>query len=342
MNDNTEPFVSNSVLNIVLQVAEELGADLSFILQQSGIKRKQLEQEKQFLPLSSVKSLFFNATKAVNINEQEFAFLCGQHANLNNYGPVGMAAMSEKTFGDAINIASEFFGIISPVFAVQRSKSEQFITLTLLSKINFKEYDFQLIIFFLAGTCKEMVKTLLGTRRLPMLNQVNITLPIPDSNLLKKDRDLRNFSMQFNANVCSLTIPVQLADLPLALSNRFAADKFKQECIDIKEGNLSSIASYLRNRISEAEYKFPSLDDIAEELKTSSRSLNRALAEENTSYRSISIHIKMHRAAELLKTSHLSVAEISDKLGYSDSSNFSKAFKTFYGTTPKKYLEKNI
>ena len=51
--------------------------------------------------------------------------------------------------------------------------------------------------------------------------------------------------------------------------------------------------------------------------------------------------IRMSHAAQMLSDSDLSVAEISELLGYCDTSNFRKVFKNFYNMTPQEYREKN-
>ena len=47
---------------------------------------------------------------------------------------------------------------------------------------------------------------------------------------------------------------------------------------------------------------------------------------------------RMERALILLNGTTLSIEEIAAMLGYSNHSNFYKAFKEYYGTTPKDYL----
>lgn len=49
---------------------------------------------------------------------------------------------------------------------------------------------------------------------------------------------------------------------------------------------------------------------------------------------------RMDRAVILLKGTDLSIEEISSMLGYSNTSNFYKAFREFYGKTPREYLQK--
>ena len=48
---------------------------------------------------------------------------------------------------------------------------------------------------------------------------------------------------------------------------------------------------------------------------------------------------RMERAVLLLKNTPLSVEEITVMLGYSNTSNFYKAFREYYGTTPREYLQ---
>lgn len=57
------------------------------------------------------------------------------------------------------------------------------------------------------------------------------------------------------------------------------------------------------------------------------------------SFSEILLAIRMERAAMLLKGTELSVEEIASMLGYSDRSNFFKAFRTYYGMTPREYSD---
>ena len=55
---------------------------------------------------------------------------------------------------------------------------------------------------------------------------------------------------------------------------------------------------------------------------------------------SLAAHMKEHRmerAAELLRESDMSVAEIANQVGYESQSRFSAAFKEYYGQLPKEY-----
>ncbi len=81
----------------------------------------------------------------------------------------------------------------------------------------------------------------------------------------------------------------------------------------------------------------PSIDKLAATVGMSKRCLNRHLRNENTSYREILNETRQILAAQYLNYPNLSVIDIAFRLGYSDSANFTRAFKRWYGTSPKTF-----
>lgn len=61
-------------------------------------------------------------------------------------------------------------------------------------------------------------------------------------------------------------------------------------------------------------------------------------AETGKTFSALVLEKRMERALILLKRTTLSVEEISAMLGYGNQSNFYKAFKEYYGTTPREYI----
>lgn len=56
------------------------------------------------------------------------------------------------------------------------------------------------------------------------------------------------------------------------------------------------------------------------------------------SFSEILLRLRMDRATILLKGTNLSIEEVALMLGYSNSSNFHKAFKAYYGASPREYM----
>ena len=78
----------------------------------------------------------------------------------------------------------------------------------------------------------------------------------------------------------------------------------------------------------------PSESSIARAVAMSGRSLQRRLAGENASFKSLLTQVRRELAREYVEDGEMSVTEISFMLGFSDVSSFSRAFKRWFGSSP--------
>lgn len=80
------------------------------------------------------------------------------------------------------------------------------------------------------------------------------------------------------------------------------------------------------------------LEEVAQRIATSPRQLQRVFTEHaGQGFRSYLRQLRLTNAAELLVGTDLSVGEIADAVGYGDASQFTKAFRRVYGTSPSRY-----
>jgi AraC-like DNA-binding protein len=76
------------------------------------------------------------------------------------------------------------------------------------------------------------------------------------------------------------------------------------------------------------------IDTMAADLGLQRRTLQRALDAESLSYRELLRHLRIDRAAAMLRHSDMPIAEVALRAGYSDQANFHRAFLAVFGTTP--------
>ncbi|WP_396922346.1 helix-turn-helix domain-containing protein [Mycolicibacterium sp.] len=76
---------------------------------------------------------------------------------------------------------------------------------------------------------------------------------------------------------------------------------------------------------------------MADRLSCSTRTLRRQLEAEGTSFRKLLDEVRQHLGTELLQ-SGMTVEQVSNRLGYTDVSNFSHAFHRWQGDSPRAYL----
>ena len=77
------------------------------------------------------------------------------------------------------------------------------------------------------------------------------------------------------------------------------------------------------------------LSQVAKRLAMSSRSLQRRLAQEGTTFRKVLEETRAQLATHYLKQSDLTAAEIAFLLGYDDPNSFFPAFRAWTGITPE-------
>jgi AraC-like DNA-binding protein/ABC-type transporter Mla MlaB component len=89
--------------------------------------------------------------------------------------------------------------------------------------------------------------------------------------------------------------------------------------------------------VMEARHADPTLclDDVAREIATSSRQLQRVFSElAGRAFRDELAAVRMQHGAELLLTTELPVAEIARRVGYRQAAQFAKAFRRHHGVSP--------
>lgn len=96
------------------------------------------------------------------------------------------------------------------------------------------------------------------------------------------------------------------------------------------------------NFVEKNSHKNVQVEDVAEFFKLDRAHVSRMFKNHmNITLRKFLAHCRMNKACDLLKTTTKTLDQISDALGYSNTFNFSRAFKSFIGTSPSQWRAKN-
>jgi len=83
----------------------------------------------------------------------------------------------------------------------------------------------------------------------------------------------------------------------------------------------------------------PTTDSIAQNLRMSSRTLQRKLQEAGTNFQQVLDDTRRHMARYYLEHSVLELSEAANLLGYEDVASFGRAFRSWEGLTPSAWRE---
>ncbi len=142
--------------------------------------------------------------------------------------------------------------------------------------------------------------------------------------------DSAPYSIWFNAESFDEEIPG--SDKHFYQLNKAYADEL---LLRIKAGN--DLVASIKSLIIEHGYLQASVDVISEKLGINKRALQRQLTEEQTSFRILKEEVIKERSLLLIIQADATIEKIATNLGYSEVSAFHRAFKGWFGVTPKDY-----
>lgn len=97
----------------------------------------------------------------------------------------------------------------------------------------------------------------------------------------------------------------------------------------------AGVTGEVHQRLVLSAEQFPTMEHIAQQMQITTRTLRRKLEAEGTDYGTILDGLRGSLAMEYLQTTKMSTEDIAVKIGFSDGSNFRRAFKRWTGKTTR-------
>jgi AraC-like DNA-binding protein len=154
--------------------------------------------------------------------------------------------------------------------------------------------------------------------------------------------DYRNYfgcEVFFSSYPSRLVFSADLLDRPLPQGDRETSRYFRQQCqlLIARLKSQSHLADDVRMILLAKPGEFPTVEQAAQRLNLSTRTLHRRLRAEGRSFRELLDEVRFQLAREYLAATNLPVSEISWLLGYTEPGNFSHAFKRWSGLAPRAF-----
>ena len=145
------------------------------------------------------------------------------------------------------------------------------------------------------------------------------------------------FRNSVRAHSNSLSFDRKLLDLRLPQANPVTVAMCERACEELIERRRARLGTSecVRQYLDAAPLNMaPDLPQAARMLGLSERTLKRRLQDEGTSFRVLLAEVRGHQANALLADARLSLTDIAERMGFSDLSSFSQAYKRWFGVAP--------
>lgn len=271
--------------------------------------------------------------------EPALAFHMGMQMRLSWHGFLGFAAMTAGNVRQALMLAERFAGIRTTAFGLETHEAGASCSLLLREYVPLGPTREFVTIALFVGLVR-IAQDLTGQ---PLSGMADVTFEEPP--YYERVAHLLPGGIRFDQPQNRLVFPSSILDLPLLSADPVATELAREQCERelshiSREAQQDPIVSRARKLMNSTDRGFLAAEAVALELKVSPRTLKRRLAEQGTSYSELLDKLRQERAALLLDDPELSVQEVADLVGYSDTANFTRAFKRWTGLTPQAFRQR--
>lgn len=327
--------MNEGVLVRYLSTIEEVllldyGVDTARLYEEAGVKPLSEYKLSDRVPMSYSDQLW---GAAFNLSDHMLGMHVGKRVRYTSFASLGHMLVTSKTVGDAIKASCENTAYVgSGSFRVEETSDQM--------KVTYFPYRDNIP----AETCRIEASLLPFSQ----LGRLAAEPAIPSEVWLKREKpeNADDYARMFNA-------PVHFA----AASNSIF---WQQTSLDLcmTEANPSLHETLLRHVKKELENPFTmkaqlkellenwfaarlpadfSVQTAARALALSTRSLQRKLEEEKTTFRSELLRCRLQKAQTLLQETNLPVSAIAEHLGYAEPAPFVRSFKKHKGLSPAQF-----
>jgi len=329
INDNSTTL--SSWARVVCKAIDDKGVDSTQLLTLAEISPDVLNNPEGRIPVSKMTRLWELAVEATG--DEAFGLSVPSFVQPTTFHALGFSLMVSATLREAWQRTQRYYKIVSDVLDIQ---IEEYGTESALCYVSIpgNAYAKEAIDAFIATmvnlssgiTGGNAKPTRIEFERAEPTNKARFETAFPCDIYFGTGRNQIYFTNE------ELDRPLAAANIEIALKNDEVIQNYLSRLL--KQSLAKQVTEKIIVSLSMGE---PSQEVIANSLHMSSRSLQRKLKEETTSFRQLLEDVRKELAKNYLVSSQQSVIEIAYQLGFQDPSNFTRAFKRWYSLSPSAF-----
>lgn len=327
------PLVRTSTLLGFIHFLERIGTPVDKLLQEFYLHKESIYNLNSFTSEPQMFGFMERAERLEGISH--LGKLIADKSDVTELGVFGSLVLQPTTLRDCLNQFVKFFKIhhsdgLGRYWWIEKEQEVYFVC-------NNTPYRYKVpgstiameysLIFML-----KVLRTYLGESWKP--SQVYFRGPYSEQ--WEGCRLLTNAELYFNHDYGVIVFPSDLLNVVRPSETVHLPEKDLKTWLSSQAPNSfsDSLRLVMRSLINQQIFK---IEQTAEILNTSPRTIQRRLLKEKTTYTHLTEQIRYEIAMEDMAHSNLNIKEISQKLGYSCPAHFTRAFRRWSGKTPTQF-----
>ncbi len=318
----------------LVETFSEAGRDPALALNGTGLRPCDLSNAAARMSARQLLTICSNAMRL--IDDPLFALRAGRRIRATHLGFFGFALLCSATPREAMECVMRYRLLSTPIIGAEFREEAGRCTFRYFDSHDLPEDLYRFVLDFQLG----IAKSLLEDQMEESFSIDVVHLAYPEGSDTRGREGLLEAPIEFDSAENALVWDGRWLDRPQRHGNSLTAAMVRETCERMLASMLadSGTAGIVTRALAERpDGRFPGIEEIAERMHMTSRTLRRKLQSEGTSYASILASVRKTIAIEYLRTTRMKTEEIAEVLGFADVANFRHAFRKWTDRSPSDY-----
>lgn len=324
-----------SKLVALLDVTSEAGIDANAVL--AGTELDAGAVANPFTLTSSLQFLIAAGNAVRLCGRPDLGVRVGCRLHASSYGMYGYALLCSEALAQTFDTAVKYHQLANGMLDIRWFEHDDAASWIFPNRDEVRMPDigeslYRFLIDLQFAVHVTVIKDVMGAWCVPARAMFTQAQP-PHAALLS---DVLECPLAFDQPQNLLSYPAAWLSRAPQLANPITAAQVSTQCARLVEQFRwqAGVTRRVYHELTRTPGKFPDIEQIAESLCMTSRTLRRKLEAEGASYSELLTGVRKALAVDYLSTTTLSIEDIAVTLGFSDAVSFRHAFKRWTGKTP--------
>lgn len=319
---------------VFVEAAAERGVDRSRILASAGLPADLLDDPAGKLTLQETWQIFAAVLELVG--DPAFGFDTGQRLPLTAHGSLGYALMCAATPRQAIEVLQRFWHLRGRGVLMTFAEDDDGIFFGLAPEMAMptvlRDFMFHSMLTSMYRAMLFMMPTMDTDNEIWFESDAPAGFDTTNQALPRVRFAMPRSGIALHGDKTALDAPLPTAN-PEAFTQAIAQCERESALLDKSDDVLRQV----RVALTPGNAGYPSPARLAEMLHMTPRTFRRRLQEQGLSYQQLIEEARQRDSRMLLARDDLEIRRIAELLGYADPANFTRAFRSWTGMSPRSW-----